>query len=286
MSIEPDVKPIIKMLQHEGIITLVDPNIGRMSGSTDGLVYTLLEDNEPKYVIKLDSPQQITYVEQFFHAYPQVALLPKLLYTDRSHKYIVYSYLAGTTHYNRGSKIDWMTVLVEELFNHYKKSNPSAKWGRLGLPRQSWREFNRYSVEAARINLGSLLPEEDYSQVNLLVDRMWEEPDEKYLLHGDTGVHNFVFKDSTLTGIIDPSPMVGPLIYDFTYAFCSSPDDMDLETLFGAFSSLNYGSMERSRLIEEVIVQLYNRMGICAKVHPHDWEDYLKAWEYWRILIK
>ncbi|GGA10638.1 hypothetical protein GCM10008018_64920 [Paenibacillus marchantiophytorum] len=103
-------------------------------------------------------------------------------------------------------------------------------------------------------------------------------------MHGDTGVHNFVFHESTLTGVIDPSPVVGPVIYDFTYAFCSSPDDLNLETLFATFNLLNHEPMEKSRLIEEIILQLYCRIGICVKVHPHDLEGYLKAWDYWKVL--
>lgn len=84
----------------------------------------------------------------------------------------------------------------------------------------------------------------------------YEKQEEKYLLHGDTGVHNFVFSNSVLTGIIDPSPMIGPVIYDFTYAFCSSPVDLDLETLLASFSLLSNVPIEKSRLIEEVVVQL------------------------------
>ncbi|WP_342436124.1 hypothetical protein NSS79_21785 [Paenibacillus sp. FSL L8-0436] len=83
-------------------------------------------------------------------------------------------------------------------------------------------------------------------------------------------------------GVIDPSPMVGPLIYDFTYAFCSSPDDLNKVTLFKAFDQLKQEAIGHSRLIEEAVFQLYCRIGICARVHPHDLKDYLTAWEHWR----
>lgn len=43
--------------------------------------------------------------------------------------------------------------------------------------------------------------------------------------------------------------------------------------------------LDRSRLIEEVIFQLYCRIGICVKLHPHDVADYLKAWDYWRLFL-
>ena len=101
-------------------------------------------------------------------------------------------------------------------------------------------------------------------------------------MHGDTGVHNFVFRQNQLVGVIDPDPMAGPVIYDFTYAFCSSPDDLEMETLLASFALLKNVRMDTSRLIEEVVFQLYTRIGICKKVHPHDLEEYLKAWVYWK----
>jgi len=73
-----------------------------------------------------------------------------------------------------------------------------------------------------------------------------------------------LFHHEVLNGIIDPSPMVGSLFYDFTYAFCSSPNNLDTETLFTAFSQLNDLKVENSRLIEEGIAQVYTRIGVGA----------------------
>ncbi|MDB5052721.1 MAG: hypothetical protein JWM44_771, partial [Bacilli bacterium] len=230
---------------------------------------------------------QIILAEQFLHTYRHITLLPKILYTDPAKAFIVYSYITGTTHYNRGLKINWLTILVKELFNHYEKYLQIDKWGRLESPIQSWREWNDRGLEGALNNVGSFLPIEDYYKVKSLVENISkrEGHEARFLLHGDTGVHNFVFHELSLIGVIDPSPMIGPVLYDFTYAFCSSPDDLNLETLIATFSLLNHEPMERSRLIEEVIFQLYCRIGICVKVHPHDLEGYLKAWEYWKVLV-
>ncbi|CAI8850990.1 conserved hypothetical protein [Bacillus pseudomycoides] len=71
-----------------------------------------------------------------------------------------------------------------------------------------------------------------------------------------------MFHHEVLNGIVDPSPMVGSLFYDFTYAFWSSPNNLDTETLFTAFSQLNDLKVENSRLIEEVIAQVYTRIGV------------------------
>lgn len=280
---------ILMCLQNHTDINLSELEISKMkSGTTDGLVYTFSENGLPKYVLKLDHPQQIIHVDQFLYTYQHVQLLPKLIYTDTGKGFIVYEHINGTTHYNRGSKINWMTLLVSELFNHYVNYDLNGSWGRVGgIEHQTWHDFNMCSLESTRVNIGDLLPEEDYFKVKSIVERIAndERQELKYLLHGDTGVHNFVFKDNRLAGIIDPSPIVGPIIYDFTYAFCSSPDDLDVETLLSAFSLLKRVPIGKMRLIEEVICQLYTRIGVCVKVHPHDLEDYLKAWDYWRRLM-
>ena len=97
------------------------------------------------------------------------------------------------------------------------------------------------------------------------------------------GVHNFVYKDNKLTGVIDPSPIIGPKIYDFTYAFCSSPDSLNEDMLYSLFKLWDIDhSFSRERLMDEVLFQLYTRIGVCVKVHPHDLNDYMAAWAEWR----
>lgn len=104
--------------------------------------------------------------------------------------------------------------------------------------------------------------------------------------NGDTGVHNFVFLDNQLNGVIDPSPLIGPIIYDFTYTFCSSPDSLNLRTLPSAFSLLsNSDSFTQERFLDEVLFQLYTRIGVCIRVHPQDLSGYLDAWKEWRVYL-
>ncbi|WP_145019093.1 phosphotransferase [Paenibacillus sp. Y412MC10] len=281
-----DINSILKDLHEKGLIDNTVIATKNKTGSTDGRVYILSEHSESKYVLKIDHSNQIILAEQFLNTHRHINLLPKILYTDPAKEYIVYSYIAGTTHTARGLKINWLTTLVRELFNHYEKHIHTDKWGRLGAPVQSWREWNIRSLEDTRNNWGTLLPIEDYYRLESIFERISKsaENEARFLLHGDTGVHNFVFHEHSLVGVIDPSPMIGPLLYDFTYAFCSSPEDLNLETILPAFNLLNNESLERSRLIEEVIFQLYCRIGICIQFHPHDLESYLEAWKYWKAL--
>ncbi|WP_230502639.1 hypothetical protein [Sutcliffiella rhizosphaerae] len=72
--------------------------------------------------------------------------------------------------------------------------------------------------------------------------------------------------------------MIGPIVYDFTYAFCSSPDSLDINTLMSLFELWDgHTSFSKEQIINEVIFQLYTRIGVCMKVHPHDLDDYLEA---------
>lgn len=281
------INEILDILINKGLIINDGLELKQLrSGTTDGVLYTLSAKKMPTYVIKIDNPKIINSTQDFLLTYNDVKLMPDVLYTDDKKEFIAYSYIAGETHYNRGSKMEWMTILINDLFNKYKKVDSDIPWGRVnGIHRNSWSDFNQSSLESAQNNIGDLLTSEDHNRVEFLVDKLntYHFQHEKYYLHGDTGVHNFVYMEKQLKGVIDPSPLIGPKVYDFTYAFCSSPDSLDLKTLLSAFSLWNNNSSFTSeQLLNEVLFQLYTRIGVCIKVHPHDLNDYMEAWKEWR----
>lgn len=106
-----------------------------------------------------------------------------------------------------------------------------------------------------------------------------------YLIHGDCGIHNFIFRDKILGGVIDPTPMIGLPHYNVIYAFFSSPQDLKKETLDAGFSQMTAALPESSQLYKEVQIGLYQRLAICLKHHPADFPVYLEAWEYWNKTI-
>jgi aminoglycoside phosphotransferase len=282
-----EINEIIDILQNKRLIKNNGLEYKAMkSGTTNGDLYALYIENTPNYVVKIDAPSIIRSTEDFLFAYQAVPLLPNLLYTDDKKEFIVYSFIFGKTHNNRGSKLKWMEHLIKELFNQYQKADQVVHWGRVnGAKRKSWSDFNRVSLEIAKENIGDFLSSEDHRRVAFLVNDLskYHNQEEKYYLHGDAGVHNFVYFANELKGVIDPSPLIGPRIYDFTYAFCSSPDRLDIGALMRLFSLWNGNfSFSKERLLNEVIFQLYTRIGTCIKVHPHDLSEYLEAWREWR----
>ncbi|MFC5446921.1 phosphotransferase [Paenibacillus aestuarii] len=288
MILNTNVQDLLLELRGLGILGADCEAVPNTNGTTDGRIYILSENNVKRHVLKLDHPQEIALAEQFLHRYREVSLLPDLLYTDPDKTYMVYTFIPGTTHYNRGAKINWLTRLVTGMLNHYTAVEEGSSWGRIDIPHPSWLQFNEQSIREAKMNVGSLLTEADYELVRSLVHRLWSDDSgmKRYLLHGDTGVHNFVFDKGELQAIIDPSPIAGPVSYDFLYAFCSSPDDLNIETLRAGYVLLKNEATDVWSLTQEVMVQLYCRIGICLRHHPHDLAGYLQAWRYWKEQLK
>lgn len=259
-----------------------------VKGTTEGQVYILSRNGAPSYVLKLEEAEYTRETAQFLIRYAEAYLLPKLLYVDPEHRYLLYEYQDGTTHVNRGGKKDWMSELARGLLNHYTPEQSFQGYGRPDSPCESWREFNGRSLVFASERIGDCLPAKDHE----LVERVWKEKlrdwgeEDKYWLHGDTGVHNFVFDEDKMTGVIDPSPIAGPILYDFTYAFCSSPDDLNVETLLGAYNELNIRTVEPGEVILETAFQLYCRIAICLMHHPQDLPAYLEAWPLWAAMAE
>ncbi len=114
------INEIIYSLVNQGIIKSEDTDFAKLkSGTTNGILYTLHNNEIPKYVIKIDQPKIIATTEDFLLTYKDVNLLPNVLYTDEKKEFIVYSYISGETHFNRGSKLEWMTILIKELLNKF-----------------------------------------------------------------------------------------------------------------------------------------------------------------------
>ncbi|WP_158606692.1 phosphotransferase [Paenibacillus ginsengarvi] len=285
MRTQPEV--ILNRLKDERIVP-PDCELGRqMSGTTEGCVYIVNRGDHPVYILKMDAPEYVRMVSDFLRTY-EGPLIPALHFTDPACDYFVYAYLSGTVHDERGRKADWLKTLSEMLLNRYERVSSIKGWGWLDEPRGSWTELLQLSVAQARQTIGDLLPAEDHEMVMRLPAAIYRSRDpEAYLLHGDCGVHNFVFESSRLQGVIDPIPMIGPPHYDFLFAFCSSPDDLTMETLLEGASSLDSSALhqtDRRTRIEEVLVLLYCRIGTCLKHHSLDLPDYIRAWAYWRKL--
>lgn len=128
-------------------------------------------------------------------------------------------------------------------------------------------------------NVRRYISEEDYRIVLKLANRD-AGVNQPFLLHGDFGFHNFIFRQNRLHGVIDPLPILGDPLYDLIYAFCSTPEDVTKETIDYVMKQCVFHKTERD-LYEEIVIGLYLCIETCLRHHPKDLEDYLVAWRYW-----
>ncbi|MEH6987616.1 phosphotransferase [Cytobacillus firmus] len=239
-----------------------------------------------KYVIKKNEPQIIKSEANFLNDYKKTDLLPKLLFVEPLYEYIIYSFIEGTANYVRKNKKETLQTLVQGLLNHYKPVDSSGGWGWADQPSESWEIFILDKINEANKILHSRLDNSHYNFVLELAEKNSKDK-EAFLLHGDCGVHNFIFRNGQLSGVIDPTPVIGEPLYDLIYAFCSSPEELTKETLLSAAAFLKSKTeINPSVLYEEALVGLYLRMATCIKHHPSDFQEYLEAWDYWEEIVK
>lgn len=280
-----NIQEIIKELVHDKIIHSEPTKYEQLNGGTVSELY-LLNIDGLKYVVKLNEPHIVESESNFLNYYNESNLLPKLLFVEQSYKYIVYSFINGSTNYVRKNKKEMLKTLVQRLLNNYKTTRDDIGWGWADQPADSWQSFLMNEIIEANKIIDSQLDNDDYHFVFNLVKKNSTDR-KRFLLHGDCGIHNFIFNDGQLSGVIDPTPVIGDPLYDLIYAFCSSPDDLIKETIDSAARHL---MIEREKnnlaLYEQVIIGLYLRVGACIKHHPNDLEEYIKAWYYWKDVVE
>ncbi|WP_419880944.1 aminoglycoside phosphotransferase family protein [Peribacillus sp. B-H-3] len=284
-----DIQEVIKELNNKEIIHSSAVEYEQLNGGTVSDLYLLSTYDGARYVVKLNEPQVLQSEANFLTFYKDLYLLPRLLFVEPSDNYIVYAFITGSTNYVRKNKQEVLKALVQGLINHYKAVPNDIGWGWADELTDSWQSFLLNEIIEANKILDSYLEKDEFTFVlNLVKSSKINNLDrEPFLLHGDCGVHNFIFNDGRLSGVIDPTPVIGDPLYDLIYAFCSSPDDLSNETITSAASHLLIKeNISEQLLYEEVLIGLYLRLATCIRHHPNDLNDYLKAWIYWKDIIK
>jgi Phosphotransferase enzyme family len=278
-----DITMIINEIANKGILRNIVAS-KPLSGGTTSKLFLLHDSENRKYVVKFNEPHVLKAESHFLAFYKDVDFLPSLLYAEPAYQYIIYTFVAGAVDYPRKNKKEMLQTLVQHLINHYKPVTDSGSWGWVDDPSHTWQQFLQSRAHDSTKTLKSYLEQEDHDLVMQLINSSDRSSNDKpYVLHGDCGVHNFIFNDEQFDGVIDPTPVNGGPLYDLIYAFCSSPDHLTEETISSAAILLQAFENKNDRLLhEEVLIGLYFRMATCVRHHPEDLEPYLKAWDYWK----
>ncbi|MDQ0495131.1 aminoglycoside phosphotransferase family protein [Paenibacillus brasilensis] len=277
-----DIQLILNELYEAGVLESHVQKLKPLTGGTSSEVVAVMDGTHPRYVIKQNDPAMIEVEAEFLHTYAQIEKLSRLVYVDSLHRYLVYTFKPGIAgQYRKTNKADLLLSLATEVIAHYKPLESERHYGYPDHPFMKWRDFLLYRTKESEEIIQDVLPQEDHRFVQALVAGM-PPRNMKYLLHGDLGVHNFVFAENgTLTGIIDPDPVVGEPLYDLIYAFCSSPDSLTFDAILPAAERLGPELTREYELNKEVLQGLYFRIATCIRHHPEDLDQYAAAWTYW-----
>ncbi|MDM5234911.1 aminoglycoside phosphotransferase family protein [Bacillus cereus] len=273
-----DISIIAEQLVNEKVISHYPNSMKVLNGGTTSTVYLL----DGRYVVKSNESEVIREEAYFLQFYESNGMFPELIYKNPLSRYVVYSFLEGTTMYESGHKRSTLCKLVKKAINKYEIVPEADDWGWKGSPVQTWTGFLTTNVMEAHENVRRYISDKEYGIVLKLASspKRGTGIDKPFLLHGDFGFHNFIFRENKLCGVIDPLPVLGDPLYDLIYAFCSTPEDLTKEVIGFAMKQCVFHKIDRD-LYEEIVLGLYLRIDTCIRHHPKDLEDYLVAWRYW-----
>ncbi|MEI5906010.1 aminoglycoside phosphotransferase family protein [Bacillus spongiae] len=283
-----NVQEVINILIKNGIIQNGDVEVKELKGGTVSKLYLINTNHGLKVVVKQNLPEIIKAEALYLNIYQDVEFLPNLLYVEEHFHFMVYSYIDGSTNRKGLRKKEMVAELVTHLINHYKPFPNSENWGWVDEQTDSWNRFLLQRVEAAEKWVKPYLTSEDVLLVRHLVESKSRTSvsNVPYLLHGDCGIHNFIFQDGKFIGVIDPMPVLGPPLYDVIYAFCSTPDELTKSALLSTVANLLYKEgISEMELFEEMVIGLFLRISTCVKHHPTELKDYQLAWKYWKNIL-
>lgn len=281
-----DIIQIMNELIQQSILPANTEVLKKLQGGTVSELF-LLEAKGKRYVIKSNEPSVLESEAVYLEFYQKINILPKLLYQDPANRFIVISFKDGDVLKMVPGKRAILSSVVNDLINQYKEVSVKEGWGWKDEPVSSWKRFVLLRAEEANQTLSGRLEQQDFERVVKLINKseVYRKQNPS-LLHGDCGIHNFLISEGNLSGIIDPSPVIGPPLYDLLYAFCSSPEDLTSDTLLYCANQMkSLGNIQDQELFAEVLIFLFIRMATCIKHHSQDIVEYERAWGYWKTKV-
>lgn len=226
-----------------------------------------------KYIFKFHSEMVIRAEYEFF-TLNKSPLDEEIVYVDNEFKFIVYKFIE-----NDKSQIFDAKIVLGKLANYVNnyKSSSRAGYGFLFEECSSWGEFLKTELDDDKAVALKALSENDYQKVLDAVSLLEDFSFEKKLMHGDFGMHNLLFFNGKLAGVIDPQPMLGDPLYDFIFcAFSNSKIAKMVENL----NIYEFVSNEPKIKVDAMIIYvLFGRIARCVKYKLSDLDYFVKLFK-------
>lgn len=229
-----------------------------------------------KFIIKFNDDITIKGEKTFFEKNINEYNEKIILYDNVDYKYIVYKYIENNEF--DMSKVD-ITELKKQIKN-YILSYKECKWegyGYLFEEQETWKNFFEYEMNWRKEYALKLLSKDEYSKVQKAMQIIGEYKFKQVILHGDLGVHNLLFLNNELTGIIDPQPVAGDRMYDYIFFIFSDTricNNIKLEEIYQDFTN------EPIKKIKALIILiLFDRIIRCVRHNLPEITTYIDLWK-------
>lgn len=257
MQLNKDEKSYINIIEKK--LKIEVKTIKKINKGTLSKVFLLNE----KYILKIADfifiKREIIYFKNNKSDYNE-----KLIYKDYKNRFIVYKYIKGNeikelTKESADSNLE----IIINMTKNYKKTY-RKKFGYIYEGYNSWYDFLESEIEFNH----DYLPEEFKKTQEVKVYKALEniknaKIDVRYI-HGDLGVHNIIFNDQKIKGIIDPTTMIGDYRYDIIYFIFSS------SKIEKHINYRNLVNLLGKDVINLIVILLYSRISKLYKYSSND----------------
>lgn len=269
MNTNVNIIKIIQDIEQKLKIKFTESNITYYTdGATDAVVFSIAN----KYLIKtVDTNTQKTQSD-FLKYYSNIPEFQKIIISNSTLKYICFEFIEGEK-FNK-SKIESKEAITQiyNIVKNYKKYE-SPNYGYLYEDNYTtWAEFLKSEVDYSTEAIQNLENCENLKNIaEQSIKNIQNFAPEKYLIHGDFGVHNFINHNGKIK-VIDPMPLIGDYLYDFYYAIFSDADifgNLDINYILKFFDK----NIEYQKNMIKIV--LYIRMCRAWKYNKNQFETYI-----------
>lgn len=241
--------------------------IQEMKNGTDSKVF-LVND---KYIFKFHNKNVIKAEFEFFNSYKN-ELNEQIIFVDKNFNYIVYKFIS-----NREKKFNEEDLIfkVKKYVENYPDFAGDG-FGFLFEEKKSWRDFLKFELNDKKEHALKVLDEGDYQKVVKAINIIDKYKFNKKLMHGDFGLHNILFLNGELVGIIDPQPLIGDSLYDFIFCVLSDEDVAKPEIISNIYSYVPNESKEKVDAM--ILFVLFGRIARCVKYHLSELNFFIDLW--------
>lgn len=259
-----NINDIINDIENKLNIKVDKKNIEYYTdGTTESIVFNINKKYLVKTTDKLTLKTQIEFLNKYKDNYFQ-----NIIAFNEQLKYICFDYIDGikVKNFDIYDK-KYLINQIYDITNNYLSYEYDGYGYLFKDYNKSWYQFLYDEVMYS----STPIKEIDIHIVLKSLNIIKEYNVDKYLIHGDFGVHNFLLKNNKIK-VIDPMGVIGDKLYDFYFACLSSYSLFKNIELTHFLEYYNYNSPYKKALF---IIVFYIRMSR-AKVHSLDsFNDYL-----------